>query len=238
MVSDNSQPAPKPRIVVGPAPPRGPGAGLALALGLVLGAAAAGLTWWLAGGDAGSIAQGEQLREATQLIDELRRQLAVAERSRQVTDSANEQLRRELFSLDEQSASQREEVSFYQRLLEAGGSLRGLGIHQFKLRPTASPRVVEYRLVLTQNLKKADRVAGRYWLTVNGLQGDRATTLNTAMLGLTPEAGQFEFKYYQQLVGRLTLPEGFVPLDIVIIAISEKKGARQISKTFEWLVDQ
>ncbi len=207
--------------------------GVCVLVGVALGAAGALLVTRPDSGSAGSSEESTQALTAE--VEELGRQVAVAERARQVGENAMAELKRSVFELDRQLASQREEVSFYRRLLDAGGSVRGLAVHEFELTPTPSSRVFGYRLVLTQNLKKTRRVDGTLKLTVAGVADDRATRLSGEALGLADPARAFEFKYYQLLEGRITLPAGFTPMEVVVEA-KAKGSKRSIERTFSWQV--
>ncbi|MEM9181774.1 MAG: DUF6776 family protein [Pseudomonadota bacterium] len=231
----NDQSTVKPRVVIGPqdSSPKPWVLGGCVLLGAALGAGGALLITRSDEGSAGLPTQSSVQLEAE--VESLGRQVAVAERARQVGENAMAELKRSVFELDQQLASQREEVSFYRRLLDAGGSVRGLAVHEFELTPTPSPQVFGYRLVLTQNLKKTRRVDGTLALTVAGVADDRATRLTGTELGLTDPSRAFEFKYYQLLEGRITLPAGFTPMEVEVQA-KAKGSKRTIERTFSWQV--
>lgn len=223
----------KPRIVLGqPSAPRRPP--VLAAYGL-LGALVGGLVGWFSAAprvvDTGVSSSAFARLQASS--DQLNQRVAVAERARQVSDNAMAALKQTLFDMDQQLASQREEVSFYRRLLDAGGSVQGLAVHEFQLAPTSSPRVFSYRLVLTQNLKKTRRVDGTVRLSVNGITDHRAVQLKAADLGQVPAEQAFEFKYYQLLAGTLSLPEGFAPAEVVVRAEVDN-SSRSAQQAFPW----
>ncbi|MFK7958013.1 MAG: DUF6776 family protein [Lysobacterales bacterium] len=223
----------RPRIVRGNASsrPRGRLAVGCFLLGLILGFLAAGL---VAGPTESKAPQGVESQAGTEGQNEqLSQDLAVAERARQVSENALQALKQSVFELDQQMANQREEVSFYQRLLDAGGSVRGLAVHEFQLAPTTSARVFRYRLVLTQNLKKTRRVEGVVTLSVTGISGDRAARLDASALGVSPPLQAFKFKYYQLLEGTLSLPEGFSPTEVVVRAEIDE-SSRSAQEAFPW----
>lgn len=224
---------PRPRIVQGaqaPANPRLTGLGLA-AGGALLGA----LVVWVLGPRTESSGQfpSDQVSSLQEQVGQLTRDVAVAQRASQVSENAMLAVKQTLFEMDRQLSDQAEEVNFYRRLLDAGSSVRGLAVHEFEVIPTPSPQVFGYRLVLTQNLKKTRKVEGQVSLAVRGIVDDRAATLEAASLGLTEAGKAFEFKYYQQINGRITLPEGFVPLETLVTA-RVKDSKRTVEQVITW----
>lgn len=165
----------------------------------------------------------------------LQRRLAQLQRGQQVTDAANHELRQRLIEAENLQAELREEIAFYRRLLDVGGEIRGLDVHDLTLRATGSDQVVSYRLVLSQNLNKAAVIRGRYRIEVSGVARDAAATLGPEALGLDPGALQFEFKYYQLLRGTLHLPEGFQPLEVTVRVSREDRKA-PVVRSYEWKI--
>ncbi len=226
----------RPRIVRGPAPnsPTGRWAISGFLLGLIVGFLGA---WLGLSRPVSSVsADSASVSNVADRTEQLSQELAVAQRARQVSENALQALKQSVFELDQQMVDQREEVSFYQRLLDAGGSVRGLAVHEFQLAPTTSPRVFRYRLVLTQNLKKTRRVEGSVTLSVTGISDDRAVKLGASALGVSPPLQAFEFKYYQQLQGTLTLPEGFSPTEVIVFAENGDRS-QSAEEVFPWPTD-
>jgi hypothetical protein len=164
-------------------------------------------------------------------------QLAVVERGGQITDSANTSLRQEIGDLQSEIAGLKADNEFYRRMLGTSGSSDGLAVHALQLEATTSPQVFRFHLTLSQNLEKAQVVAGSVEMAVEGIQSDRASRLGTEALGLKDDSGslEFEFKYFQQLAGSLTLPAGFVPELISVRLLPEGRGRKQVLRQFDWL---
>ena len=163
-------------------------------------------------------------------------QLAVVERGAQITDTANASLRQEIGALQSEIAGLKADNEFYRRLLGTGGSSNGLAVHALQLDATSSPQVYRFHLTLSQNLEKAQVVAGSVELVVEGVQSDRAKRLGPEALGLTIDGHgpEFEFKYFQQLTGSLTLPADFVPELISVRLAPEGRGRKQVLRQFDW----
>ena len=221
----------RPRIVTQP-PPRPSRRWQWLAAGLVVGAAIlAAMGWWQAGPD--TTRYGEQLAQAQAIAEQRARELALLSRSQKVTEAANADLRKRLIEVENEQAQLREEIAFYRRLLDVGGSFRGLAVHDFVVTPTSSPQVFDYSLVLSQNLNKATVIDGTFDISVQGVLQDRAETLTAQQVGLTPAELVFSFKYYQNLRGSLSLPRDFQPRTVTVSA--RRKGRdKAVTQTYDW----
>jgi len=100
--------------------------------------------------------------------------------------------------------------------------------------PGSISRVFQFILTLTQNIRRAAIITGRARMDVEGTLEDRPVTLYWSQVsdGETPEPS-FRFKYFQQLEGYLTLPEGFSPTRLLITL--EAKGLRTpVTRNYDW----
>ena len=172
-----------------------------------------------------------------QQLESTRQQLALAQRGDQVTRGANDQLRGEFVALQDELVALRADIEFYQRLLGAAGAGNGLAVHGLRLEHTASPLVYRFELTLSQNLKKAQIVAGRAELSIDGLEGNRARTLDVSSMDLAGADGKlgFEFKYFQLLRGSFALPEGFMAERVRVRLVVRRGGAdKPLWREFNW----
>lgn len=167
-------------------------------------------------------------------VERLARELAVARRGAQVTAEANAQLRRQIVDLETELADLRVDLAFFQRLLGAGVSQKGLVVHELSLEATGSPRVYRFRMTLTQNLAEAEVVSGRLGIAAVGVRDDRMVELDGAALGLRLAGADdgFQFKYFQQFEGSLSLPEGFAPERLLVRLVPA--SGDPVLRRFEW----
>jgi len=159
---------------------------------------------------------------------------AVLERETDVLRQANRFLREEESSRQAALNQQQSELDFFRRLAGTGGTQSGLDVHHAELLPTGSARVFQFILTLTQNIRRASIVSGRVRIDVEGTMEDRPVTLYWARIsdGDTPEP-TFQFKYFQQLEGYLTLPEGFSPTRL---KLTLESGGRKkpVQRSYDW----
>lgn len=175
----------------------------------------------------------ERLLEDT---SELREQVAILDRSSQIDRQAALDVKDDLGKLEEELQAAREEIEFYRGIVAPGDVQSGLRIHRFTLEEGAVAGEYHYDLVLTQ-LKRNDRyVTGVVDWSISGLIVGEQGEL--ALAGVTnPSVKQlkFRFRYFQDLAGKITLPDGFEPQKVVLSIKPEGKGKPSaIEQTFDW----
>jgi len=165
----------------------------------------------------------------------LQQRVAILERAEQVAHAANADLQRQIAQRQEEVAGLRADLAFYSRLTDASATRDGLGVQAFGLQATRTPRMYNFTVTLTQNLKPGQVASGKAKLSVSGKQADRMTTLAWNEIAQDQDATglAFSFKYFQQIKGTLLLPEGFAPNGVRI----EVDGGAQMGKAerdFGW----
>ena len=216
----------------------------AAAVTLLVGAVLMFVTWHLASRPV-TPAVGQLQEEVDFLAGELEAMKArmvrlearntVLERESDVLRQANRMLREQESTRQAEINQQQSELDFFRRLAGTGGSQSGLDVYDVELLPTASAQVFQFVFTLTQNIRRASIVSGRVRIDVEGTLDDRPVTLYWSRVsdGETPEPS-FSFKYFQQLEGYLTLPEGFEPTRLKLTLESE--GSRDpVQRSFEWI---
>jgi hypothetical protein len=166
----------------------------------------------------------------------LREQLAILERSSQIDRQAAKDVKGDLGRLETDLQAAREEIEFYRGIVAPGDVQSGLRIHRFSLENGSGVGEYHYDLVLTQ-LKRNDRyVTGVVDWKVAGLMFGEPGEL--ALAGITNPAVKqlkFRFRYFQELAGTITLPEGFAPEKVIIEVKPQGKGdLPSVKQTFDW----
>ena len=174
----------------------------------------------------------ERIVELTNERDTLKRRMAVVEQASRVDQQAYESIKRQL--ADEQAEMQelRQEVGFYRSIVNDGDIHRGLHIQNLQLQADGQPGGYRYRLILTRYMDRKRQARGRVVLVVEGQRAGR-----TARIEVKGAAKQnrFRFRYFQEVAGHFSLPEGFSPERIVVKAIPRGKGhGPAVERAFAW----
>jgi hypothetical protein len=160
--------------------------------------------------DAGALAQLDVLRKENAALQQ---RVAVLDRGAQVARAATADLQQTLRDRQEQISALRADLGFYSRLTGSGTRREGLAVQAVRLTPAAEPRVYNFSITITQNLKAGQIASGQAQLSVTGVQAGKLATLDWPELAPNQDHDglAFSFKYFQQLKGTLMLPAGFMP---------------------------
>jgi hypothetical protein len=171
------------------------------------------------------------LREAN---GALRERVAILERAQQVEGKAYKNVDAHLRNLQDEVLALKEEVAFYRGIVSAGKE-KGLNIQTFVLDRETSSGAYRFQLVLTQHLKRVKMITGKVKLKVMDEQDGRPKNLLLSdMAGKQRDYLRFEFKFFQRIEGRFTLPDGFKPERLQIEVVSSGRRPASVEKSFEW----
>lgn len=175
-----------------------------------------------------------EVKELGQRLEASRVRQKMAERQVDVLRHANSLLRQEESSRQEEMQRLQGEVTFYQRLADTSGSQEGLAVYEMELQTTASPQVYRFVLTLTQNLRRSAIISGTVGMELEGTRGDQPLTLKwkdiSASDAVRPE---FQFKYFQQLAGYVTVPANFQPQRMRVF-LNAKNPRQSVDRDFAW----
>ena len=173
----------------------------------------------------------EALREGNTV---LRERVAILERAQQVEGKAYEDVDVHLRSLQDEVLALKEEIAFYRGIVSAGKE-KGLKIQTFVVDKESSSGAYRFQLVLTQHLKRVKMISGTVKLNIVDEENGKPTRLLLSdMSGRQANSLKFEFKFFQRIEGRFTLPDGFKPDRLQIQVVSKGKKRASVEKSFEW----
>lgn len=164
--------------------------------------------------------------------DELRKRIAVLERSEQVAKAALGELQGTLRDKDEEIAGLRADLAFYGRLV-GGAKREALAVHDLTFSPVAGSNAWNFTATLTQNFKRGLETTGRLTLSVTGIRDGKLETLAWKDLSQQSESAGigYAFKYFQKINGIIMLPAGFEPNRVHAVADGEGGHSEQ---EFPW----
>jgi len=196
----------------------------------------------------GTAVQREAITERDQLRIEIetvrtaaaahRQQVANLEMGSKVDQQANEGVRQEVIELKEKIAGLEEDISFYKGLMSPTANKRGLTIGSLNVLDTDVPGRYSYKLVLQQLATNHKLINGYLNMNVVGRQNGRIVSLPLKELNdkVSYENIKLRFKYFQNFSGELTLPKGFEPIRIELLAKSTGRNSVTVREKFGWLV--
>ena len=177
-----------------------------------------------------------QLQASRDLNHDLEARLIDAELQSQVQREAVNELRGVLSGLHENVARLTEEVTFYKSLMAPNEIRQGLKVDTLKLLKLGE-QTFQYELLVTQVALRRSYVSGDIRIDVVGQQDSTRVVKSLTDLA-TGQAYplKFKFRYFQDLTGTITLPEGFIPEQVLVTALASGKEPLQVG--FPWLVEK
>lgn len=213
---------------------------LGVSLGLVVVVSLIGSFYFFSNEHAGRGSEVESLRALAERLETenraLQAQLAQAERSSAIDRSAVKDLMTTLASREKELAKLREDLTFYKRMVTAGGKSgeSSIGIRSFQLKAGAKSGQYRYELVVARVNGKGKAVKGRVELRLQGEQGDESKTLSWDEISLSGKKPRFKFQFFQKLEGVLQVPDGYKPEHILVRVVPEGKKQQAIQQSFSW----
>ncbi len=171
--------------------------------------------------------------DKTRLAESLKR-IAALERSEELARAGLQQAGEEIEQLQDRNNQLEKELSFYRSIMAPELDKKGLTIDSLEVRPDAADRHrYHFRLVLTQAKKQDWYLKGSFRLTLHGEQNGSPVQLTTSQILDKSTRPTFSFRYFQRIEGIMTLPEGFAPHRIVVVA-QTSNGREKAEASFPW----
>ncbi|WP_148861573.1 DUF6776 family protein [Marinobacter fonticola] len=166
----------------------------------------------------------------------LQQKLINLERGKRIDQQALKQARRTISELESKMVALSSDLTFYKNIMAPSEMATGLQIQRFDLEQRRADRSYGFKLVLTQVGDNRSYIAGLVAVNVIGQkQGERQViALRDLSQDIEDLGVRFRYRYFQDVEGVLTLPEGFEPLEIQVVAKAEDKKASRSERTFDW----
>ena len=180
-----------------------------------------------------------QLTDLRQENEELKKQIAILDRSSAVDQRSGAELQETLTALRQRVVQLEEDVLFYRQVVEEETKETGLVIGQLDIDATRSPDRYRYKLVMRQQDADGDTyLTGHVNFNLIGqLQGQQVILPLRDLSEVEDELDiRLRFKYFQSIEGELALPEGFQPDRIQIAAVAVEPVSKWINEDFGWVV--
>ena len=176
-------------------------------------------------------------------LSALREKLAVvrgdiqAQRTRHNVDSrALELVRSEMVAQKELTATLEEGLRFFRSLMVSEGDAAGLSLRDPELVAGGTPSRIKYRIFVQHQSRAHEMVEGALSLQVFGFEGEKAVRYALPQLSEEPDDGAMSlyFRYFQAVEGILTLPAGFEPTGLAVMAEATKPRKMKVREEFPW----
>ncbi len=178
----------------------------------------------------------EQLGAERATSEELRRQLAIFETSKEIDRETYSQVEANLTELQAQIQAQEEELVFYRGIVSPQDGIAGLRIQSLDALPADAENHYLVRVVLVQAIVHSRKVSGVVKLQVEGTRDGQTASFDAAKL--VADGGDYdmnyEFRYFQGLECELALPVGFEPARVEVEILPSDTRAEKVSQSYAW----
>lgn len=170
-----------------------------------------------------------QLRELKADRERFQAVATAYESQMKVERAAQEQLAKQVSTLEGETAKLREDLSFFESLLPATANAKGVLIRSFRLQAEGEPNQLRYRLLVQQSGKPDRDFNGEVELQVSFTQNGRPFTMQVPDPATPRDAIELSFRHYQRVEGTFTLPEGAVARSVVVRIVANGQAQTQQS---------
>lgn len=172
-------------------------------------------------------------------MKELQAQVVKQEQAGSVDRLALQDLRVNIGRLREQISQLEEDVLFYKQIADSDRTETGLAVSQLDLIATEQPDQFLYKIKFEQMGDGDNMIEGYANIAVSGVKDNMELTLPLAALSnsMQGENIKLRFRSFQAVEGEITLPYGFEPSRVEILAVTEEPDSKTLQKNFSWLVE-
>lgn len=125
----------------------------------------------------------------------------------------------------------REENELFRHVMGADKAKIGLEISHFKIFPTVVDRTFHYEFIVSKNASHHVKSQGVVQMILHGTQDQEPQSITLGELSQHKEH-RLGFKYFQQIEGEITLPNGFTPERVSVKVVPDSKKVAKLEKSF------
>jgi len=151
---------------------------------------------------------------------------------------AAEALKLELAQRQRKISELNEDLSFYRNLMNPKEGQTGLDVYRFLVYGLTDTKQLRYRLVLQQLGTSQKFISVAVQVTLEGTIAGEPTRIELKDLVTEQTSWQerLKFRYYHDVEGQFSLPEGFVPIRTEVSLTQTRRAPKLYS--FDWEISE
>ncbi len=151
---------------------------------------------------------------------------------------ANENSQAFIKELEQANVELKTQLAFFEKIMAPEKEVNGIVLEDFQIIPTSSQQRFRFKSLVIQQQQNKRYAKGYIDLVVEGSLGNQSTKLELSEISsFTQKDLSFSFRYFQQIDGEFTLPEGFIP-ERVLVRVVLPKGKwqkfNQLNQNYTW----
>ncbi|HXS53758.1 MAG TPA: DUF6776 family protein [Usitatibacter sp.] len=165
-------------------------------------------------------------------LDQARASLVERDRQLQIEKAAQGELARTVAQLQEENSGLKDDLGFLRKLMSSGAAPEGVALSDVKIEPGgAGANSYHYRVLLTQGGQRKQDFKGRLQLVAHVVQGTEQRVLTFPDASSGAAAPALDFRFYQKVEGRFSLPDGVSLRSVEIRVLALPGGQVKLSRT-------
>ncbi|MEA1890042.1 MAG: DUF6776 family protein [Pseudomonadota bacterium] len=156
-------------------------------------------------------------------------------RDLQIKRLAYDEVAKTLASTSSELASLRENIRFYESIIEGDKKEQGLQLKSISLQSDGTVGNYRYRVIIVNSDYGKEKSKGTLLMEVEGLMDGELETIKIPT-GSADKDALLLFKYFQRVDGLLTIPEGFLPQRLHLTARLSGKKTEKKEKWYNWSI--
>jgi hypothetical protein len=175
------------------------------------------------------------LRENTKLKEGLEFEKAKSTRDLQIKRKAYDEVAQTLAISSKEIATLKENVRFYESIIEGDEKNQGLQIKTVSLHEDGTAGQYRYKVIIVNSNFGKNKSKGKLAIELEGIQNGELKTIKVAG-DKAGASSSLLFKYFQRVDGLLIVPDGFKPQRMHVTASLTSGKAAKKEKWYDWKI--
>ena len=200
---------------------------------------------WLAyqqgsgGGAAGFVGLQADAKHQIEALKEernaLRRELNMVKQAAEIDRESIVLIRDQIKQYQDERLKMEEELAFLRGIVSTTNKKQALRVQNFKLEPGLESGQYIYKFSVSQVINSGILAKGVIELNIEGLLDGRSKRLGLAQVSVEKmDRIKMRFRFFQNVEGKLQLPEGFEPATIEIDVKPSGGKLESVKESFNW----
>ena len=168
-------------------------------------------------------------------LETARGTLSERDRQLQIEKAAQGELARTVAQLQDENATLKEDLGFLRNIMSSGTTPEGIAMSNLKVERDGKPNEYRYRMLLTQGGQRKQDFRGKVQIVARVDKDGAMTTLTIPDMPPADQAGAFEFRFYQKVEGRFSIPDGASLKGVDVRVLALPGGQVKLSRTINQL---
>ncbi len=176
----------------------------------------------------------QQLEDLQKQYAENQHKAAMIERTSQIDDDANKQLKKSLNDSQQEVLDLKKELAFYKSVVTPEHEKRSLAIQTIQLQQDETGEY-RYKVMVSQRGRNDKLVRGSIEIKIEGTEAGKVKVLSLSDVSNNAKnVTKFGFKYFQNFEGTMNLPTTFTPENLRVVVTPSSWGVDKIDELYSW----